>query len=103
MNQRFANRHDEIVLIVGLALVRSLKQQDAIRQGIAVVPAALGQRGALVEPEQGIRRLNLHLAKQLAPRFVFDDDDEIRHGVAEAPRDAGERVGHEALELGAVH
>ena len=46
-----------------LALERPLKQQDAIGQRVAVVPPPLGQRRALVEAEQGVGRLDLHLAR----------------------------------------
>ena len=98
VNQRLADRHDQIVLVLGFALVRALKEQDAVGQRIAVVPAAFGQRRALVQAEQRVGRLDLHLVEQLAPTVRLRRRWRCSHGVAEAARDAGERLSDAALE-----
>ncbi len=59
VNQRFADLDDELVLVFGFALVRPLEDQDLIGQRVAVVPTPLGERDALVEAEQRVRRLNV--------------------------------------------
>src|SRR5206468_7351467 len=44
VDQGFGDGRHQVVFVRGLALVRALKQQDAIGQGIAESPRALGQR-----------------------------------------------------------
>ena len=44
---------------------------------VAVVPAALGERRALVEAEQRVGRLDLHLVEQVGRRLVLDDDRDV--------------------------
>ena len=39
VDQRLADRRDEVVLVLGVALVRALKEQDAVGQRVAVAPA----------------------------------------------------------------
>src|SRR2546422_574226 len=91
VNQRLADADDEIVVVFCLALVGTLKDQHAIRQRVAVTRRALGQRRALIEPEQRVGRLDLHLVEQLRGRFVLYNDGDVLHGVAEVSRDGGER------------
>ena len=38
VDERLADRHDEVVFVLGVALVRTLEEQDAIGQRVAVVP-----------------------------------------------------------------
>ena len=49
-----------------VVLDRPLEDRDAIGQRVAVGPAALGQRRALIEAEERVRRLDLHLVEQVA-------------------------------------
>src|SRR5438046_2520785 len=42
VDERLADRDHQVVLVLGLALVGSLKEQDAVGQRVAVVPSALG-------------------------------------------------------------
>src|SRR5439155_10037307 len=92
VNECFADGHHEVVVIVRVALERSLEEQNAIRQAVAVIPAPFGQRRAGIEPEQRARRFDLHLAQQVARRLVFDDDREVLHRLAKGARARGERV-----------
>src|SRR5262249_61049122 len=55
VNERFRNRCDKVFVVVGGAFVRSLEDQDAIRQRVAVAPVALMQRGACIQPERRLR------------------------------------------------
>src|SRR6185312_2536117 len=103
VNERFADRDDEIVLVRRLPFVRSLEDQDPIRQAVAVVPAAFRQRRARIEAEQRAGRTDAHLAQQLARRLVFDDDRDVLHRLAEPAGDRRERVSDEAFELFALH
>ena len=75
VDQRFADRDDDLVFVaVAVLLDRALEQRDAVGQLVAVIPAPLGERRALVEAEQRVRRLDLHLVEQLVRRLVLDDD-----------------------------
>src|SRR2546427_2161386 len=103
MNQRLADGDDQVVLAVRFTLEGALEEQDTVGQRVAVVPAAFGKRRALVQSEQRIGRLDVHLFEQLVRRFVLDDDREVGHGVAKAPRNRRERVSDETLELCAPH
>src|SRR5262245_48414914 len=51
VNQRLADRDDKIFLVVRLAFERALKKQNAVRQRVPVVPAALGERRALIQAQ----------------------------------------------------
>ena len=89
---------DQVVLVLGFALVRALEEQDAVGQRVAVLPAALGQRRPLVQAEERVGRLDLHLVEQIVGRLVLDDDGDVGHGVAKPARDGGERLGDVPLE-----
>ena len=65
VNQRFADRHHHVVVIFAGVLDRPLKQRDFVRQPVAVVPLAFGERRALVQAEQGDV-----LAKAVAGRIM---------------------------------
>src|SRR5216684_5938989 len=103
VNQRLADRDDELVVVFSLALVRPLEEHDLIRQHVPVVPAPLGERDALIEAEQCVWRLDVHVAKEFARGLVLDQDDEVRHRVAKAARNAGDRVSDEGFERSAFH
>src|SRR5207249_9057853 len=60
VDQRLADRDDQIVFVVGLALERTLEEEDAVRQRVSIVPSSLRQRHALIETEQRVGRLDLH-------------------------------------------
>ena len=77
----------------------SLEERDAVGQGIAVPPAAFGQRRALVETVERIRRLDLQLGEQLRDRLVFEHDRDVLHRLAKARRDVVERLLDEAVEF----
>src|SRR4029453_3283389 len=103
VNQRLADAHDKILFVVCLAFVRTLKDQHAIGKHVAVARAALGQRCALIESEQRVRRLDLHLLEEVWGRLVLDNDGDVLHGVAELPRNGRKRFGNVALEDSACH
>src|SRR5471030_1812941 len=103
VDERFADRCDEILLVLRVALVRALEDQHAIGQRVAVAPAALRQRRALIQAEQRVGRLDVHFAEQLRARLVFDDDGDVLHRFLEAPRDRGERLSDEAFEGASFH
>ena len=103
VDQRFADCHDEVVLVFRLPFERPLEEQDAIRKSVAVVPRAFGQRRPLVEPEEGVSGLDVHFFQYLIRRLVLDHDGEVCHGLAEPARNGGQRVGHEPLEAIARH
>src|SRR5262245_30049306 len=63
VNQRLTDRHHEVVLILSFTLVRSLKDQDAVGQGVAVVPSPFSERRSLVQAEQRVGRLDLHVVE----------------------------------------
>ena len=58
VNQRLADRDDDVVLVVARVLDRALKERDLVGQRVAVRPLALGERRAFVEAEQRIGRLD---------------------------------------------
>ena len=89
--------------IVGLAFERTLEEQNAVRERIAVVPSALGQWSALVQAEQRAVWFDFHLVEQLRVRFVFDDDGDVAHGVAKPARNRGQGFSDELFELFAAH
>ena len=66
VNQRLPDGHHQVGLIVGLLLERALKEQNPVGEGVAVVPASFGERDALIQTEEGIGRLDLHLLQQVA-------------------------------------
>ena len=103
VDQRLADGHHDVVVVVAGVLDGPLVEHDAIGQRVAVVPAPLGQRRALVEAEQRVRRLDLHLGQQLVARLVLDDDGEVLDLAAEPSRDRADRFGDEALEPSAGH
>ena len=62
VNQRFADdRADLVFIAVAVVLDRPLKDGDDVGQAVTVSGTALGQRRALVESEQRVGRLDLHL------------------------------------------
>ena len=52
--------------------IEMLEQRDAIGQLVAVAPAALVERRALVQAEQDVVVVHLHLVEQLVRRLVLD-------------------------------
>ena len=66
VDQRLADRHDDVVFVLARVLDRALKQRDLVRQRVAVRPLPLGERRALVQAEQRVRRLDADLVEQLA-------------------------------------
>src|SRR4051812_20870428 len=103
MDQRLADRHHEVLLVVRGLLVGLLEQDDSIGQRVSVVPVPFGERRALVETEERVGRFDVHLAEQRGRRVVLDDDRDVAHRVAEPLRDRGQRVRHVAFELAARH
>src|SRR5262249_4817778 len=103
MDERFSYGANEVLVVPGLALMRALKEQDPVRQGIAVLPAAFGEWGSLIQTEQRVRRLDLEIAKELGRRLVLDDDGDVGHGAAESGRDGAEGVSDELFESSAFH
>ena len=77
--------------------------RDAIGQRIAVAPAALGQRRALIEAEQRVAGLHLDLLENVRRRLVFDDDGDVLHLGAKAPRDVAQGLFDETGEVLAGH
>jgi hypothetical protein len=65
VDERFANRdHDLILVAVALVLDLPLKQRDPVRQRVAVSPLPLRKRDTLVEPQQRVLRIDLHLGQE---------------------------------------
>src|SRR5262249_14940518 len=87
MDQCFANRHDEIVFVGGVALERPLEEQNPVGEGVAVAPLTFRERSSLIQTEESIRRLNLHFFEQVRRRLVFDDDGQVRQRVPKSTRD----------------
>ena len=71
VDERLADRHDEVVFIFGFALVRTLEDEDAVGQRVALRPLAFRERNARVEPEQRIVRTGVHLVQQLVFGLVL--------------------------------
>src|SRR5215471_10199757 len=103
VNQGLADADDEVVFVLGLAFVRALKDQHAVGKHVAVARRALGQRRPLIEPEERVGRLDLHVLEEIRGRLVLDDDRDVLHRIAEPSRNGGERLGDVALEDGAFH
>src|SRR5262245_39496731 len=70
---------------------------------MAVTPAALGQGSALVETEQGIAGLDFELLEDIRRRLVFDDDGDVLHLGAKAPRDPAQGLLDETGEVFAAN
>src|SRR5215471_4272804 len=103
VNQRLTDRHDEIVLIIRLALERTLKEQDAIGQRIPVAPLPFGQRNALIQTQQRAAGFDLHLVEQRRLRLVLDDNRDVALRVAKPPGNRRERFSDELFEWFAAH
>ena len=103
VDERFADRHDDVVLALAGVLDGALVQDDAIGQRVAVVPRALGERRALVQAEERVGRLDLHLVQQFVGRLVFDDHGDVPQFVAEPRRNRANRLGHQLFEARARH
>src|SRR5690606_18102553 len=99
VNQRLANTDNQVVFALAGVLDGALVESDAIGQRVSVGPAAFGERRALVQPEQRVGRLDLHLFEQRVGRLVLDDDREVRDGPPELRRDARDGVLDAGLEL----
>ena len=80
---------DDVVLGLADVADRLAVDHDPVRQLAAVLPAALGQREALVEPEQ----------VRLVGVAVLDQDDDVVQQLHQLGRHLVERVGDELLEL----
>ena len=98
VDQRLADRDDDVVFVLARVFDRSLKERDLVGQHVAVRPLALGQRRALIEPEQRVGRLDLDLGQLLGRRLVFDHDGDVLHRVPKSLRDRLERFVDQLLE-----
>ena len=90
VDERLRDGDDEILAIFGFPLVRALKKQNPVGQRVAVVRTALCQRRALVQPEKGIGRFDIHLAQEIGLGFVLHHDGDVTHRIAEAERDVAQ-------------
>ena len=70
---------------------------------VAVARLALGERDALVQPQNRVLGPHLHLVEQLRRGLVFDDDGDVLHLAGEARRDRVDRLGDQRFELLAGH
>lgn len=103
VNQRLADALDDFVVRFALVLDRELVKGNAIGQGVPEAGGALGQRRALVQPEQCFARLDLHLLEHVVRGLILDDDGEVLYGVAELSRNRRDGVVDEALEPFSLH
>src|SRR5690606_34378156 len=74
VDERLADGHDRIVVVLARILDRALEKGDLVGQGVAVRPLSFGERDALVEAEQRVRRLDVDRRQLCVGRLVFDDD-----------------------------
>jgi hypothetical protein len=81
VNQRLANRHHNVILIVACVLDGHLKKRDLVGQRVAVGPLPLGQRRALIETKQRVRRLDADFGKLVVRRLILDDDGDVLESV----------------------
>src|SRR6185503_7029154 len=103
VNQRFADDHPHVVIVVAVLFDRLLEERHAVGQGVAPSRRALGERRSLVEAVERVWRIDFHLLQQIRARLVLDDDGDVLHLAAEALRDERDRVSDELLELFAGH
>src|SRR6185369_8342956 len=103
VNQRLADRDNQILLAVGLALEGTLEEQDAIRERVSIIPATLGQGRSLVQPEKRPSGFDLHLLEQLSVGLVLDDNRDVDHRVAKASRNRRQRFSDELFEWFSAH
>src|SRR3954469_20341373 len=82
----------DLVVIAARFFGRLLVDRNAVRQVVAERPGSLGQRRAVVETEERVAVLDLHLCQQLRRRFVFDDYRDVAHFLAKAPGNLLQRV-----------
>lgn len=103
MNERLSDRDLHVLFTFRVSLDWALEQHDLIGQCVAVIPTPLRQRGSLVEAEERIRWLDVHLVEKLGRRFVFNDDRDVVQRGPESPWNGRERVADQFLEAGASH
>ena len=103
MDDRFRHAIANIFVPIARVFDRTLENGDAIGKGIAVCGLALCERRALIEPEQGLVRLHIQLAKQFRRRFIFHHDGDVPHRVPESFRYASDRLFDESREPVSIH
>src|SRR5262245_9532161 len=103
MDQRLADDRAHVIVALAVFFDRLLKNGDAVREGVAVAPRALGQRCPLIETVQRVGRLDLHLFEQFRARFLLDDHCDVPHLPAETSRDERDRLSDEAFESFSFH
>ena len=62
VDQRLADRHDDIVFIFGSRPRSGVEERDLVGQRVAMRPLAFGERCAFVEAEQRVGRLDADFA-----------------------------------------
>src|SRR3954464_3333821 len=98
VNHRLGDTAANLLVIGTRLLDRLLINGNAIRERVAIAPAAFGQRRALIEPKEGIGRLDLHLLEDLRRRRVLDNDGDVSHLGPEPPRNLLEGLFDQSLK-----
>ena len=93
VDHRLGHAVADLLVVLARLLDRPLIDRDAVGERVAVAPAAFGERRALIETEQRVRRARSPISSRISRRrLVFDDDGDVLHRVAEAARDLAQRL-----------
>src|SRR3954471_20246874 len=98
VDDRLRDAVANLVVIAARFFGGLLVDRNAVRQIVAERPRPLGQRRAVVETEQRVAVVDLHLREQFRRRFVFDDYRDVAHFLAKAPRNFLQRVFDESFK-----